>query len=49
MEITGGGGKEIKIDDDNESHSDFKEFLNMVKVEKGLNNDDDVPDAKISN
>jgi hypothetical protein len=44
--------KDIKVVDDNvdskESHDDFKEFLNMVKVEKGSNTDDDVPDAKIS-
>lgn len=53
MEITGGVGKEIKIVDDNvdskESQDDFEEFLNMAMVEKQLNNDDDVPGAKISN
>lgn len=50
MEITGGVGKEVKIVEDNvdskESHDDFKEFLNMVKTEKGLKDDDDVSDVK---
>lgn len=53
MEITGGVGKDVKIVEDNvdskESHDDFKEFLNMVKTEKGLNDDDDVSNVKISN
>lgn len=51
MEIT--GGKEVKIVEDNvdskESHDDFKEFLNMVKKEKELKDDDDVSDVKICN